>query len=78
MTKVRFLANNLLEGHPMSLKVTTNSFFVNKSSLKRARTLGMASLCLTHKDASPDMQHDLFRSVRDFDLRSSCDLDLSR
>ena len=51
-------------------------FLVNKFSLKRARTLEMTLLCLSHQDTSTDMHHDLFRSVRDLDLRSSCDVDL--
>ena len=38
----------------------------------------MASLCLSHQDASTDMQHDLFWSLRDLDLRSNFDLDLLR
>ena len=38
----------------------------------------MASLCLLHKDAWTDMQHDLFRSLRDLDPRSNFDIDLSR
>ena len=36
-------------------------FFVNNSSLKRPETLRMATLCLSHQDASADMQRDLFR-----------------
>ena len=46
--------------------------------MKRDRTLGMISLCLTHHDASTDMQHDLFWSLRDLDLRSNFYLDFSR
>ena len=38
----------------------------------------MISLCLSHQDASIDMEHDLFWSLRDLDLRSNFDLDLSR
>ena len=38
----------------------------------------MASLCLSHQDASTDMQHGLFWSLRDLDLRSNFDLDLTR
>ena len=53
------------------------SVFFNKFSLKRARTLEMTSLCLSHQDTSTDMHHDLFRSARDLDMRSSCDVDLS-
>ena len=33
--------------------------------------LGIGSLCLSHQDASTDMQHDLFRSLRDLDLLRS-------
>ena len=79
MTKVRFLANSLLKGHQRALEATTcKQFYFNNYSLKRDRTLGMASLCLSHQDASTDMQHDLFRSLRDLDQRSDFDLDLSR
>ena len=38
----------------------------------------MASPCLSHLDASTDMQHDQFRLLCDLDLRSNFDLDLSR
>ena len=38
----------------------------------------MASLCLSHQEASTGMQHELFRSLRDLNLRSTFDLDLSR
>ena len=38
----------------------------------------MASLCLSHQKASTDMQHDLFWSLRNLDLRSYFDLYLSR
>ena len=45
--------------------------------MKRDRTLGMAALRLSDQDASTDMQNDLFWSLRDLDLRSNFDLDLS-
>ena len=54
MVRVRFLTNILLKGHQRSLEAT-NSFFVNNYWLKTDRTLGMASLCLSHQDASTDM-----------------------
>ena len=38
----------------------------------------MASLCLSYQDTSADMQHELFRSLRDLDLMSNFDLDISR
>ena len=38
----------------------------------------MTSLCLSHQDASTDMQHGLFWSLRDLDLRSNLDLEFSR
>ena len=38
----------------------------------------MVSLCVSHQDASTDMQHDLLRTLRDLDLRSNFDLDFSR
>ena len=38
----------------------------------------MASLCLSLQDAFTDMQHELFWSLRDLDLRSNFYLDLSR
>ena len=37
----------------------------------------MTSLCFSHEDASTDMQHDLFWSLRNLDLRSIFDLNLS-
>ena len=37
----------------------------------------MVSLSLSLQDASIDMQHDLFRSLRDLDLRLNFDIDLS-
>ena len=74
MTKVHFIANSVLKGHQRSLEDTV---FVNNSRLKRDRTLVMGSLCLSHQEASIDMQHDLFWSLRDLDLRSNFDLDLS-
>ena len=72
-----FLANSVLKGHQRSLEAT-NSFFANNSWLKRDRTLGMAFLYLSHQDASTNMQHDLFWSLHDLDLRSNFDLDISR
>ena len=45
-----FLADSLLKGHQKSLEATNS--FVN--SLKRDRTLGMGSSCLSHQDASTD------------------------
>ena len=38
----------------------------------------MASLRLSNKDASTDMQHGLFWSLRDLDPRSTFGVDLSR
>ena len=38
----------------------------------------MASLCLSHQEASTDMQHAQFCSLHDLDLISNFDLDLSR
>ena len=70
MTKLRFLANNLLKGHQRSFEAT-NSFFANNYWLKQDRTLGMASLCLSQQDATTDMQHDLFWALRDLDLWST-------
>ena len=61
-----FFADSLLKGHRRSFE-TTNIFFANNSSSKTDRTLGIASLCLSHqifaKDASTVMQHDLCISV---------------
>ena len=37
----------------------------------------MASLCLSHQDASTD-KYDLFGPLRDIDLRSNFDLNFSR
>ena len=39
--------------------------------------MGLISMCLSRRDASTDMQHDLSRSRRNLDLRSNVDLDLS-
>ena len=38
----------------------------------------MASLCLSHQNGSIDMQHDLFRSLRDPYLRLNFDIDITR
>ena len=76
MTNVRFLANNLLKGHQRSLEATNSCS--KQLLIEKDRTLGMASLCLSHQDASTAMQYDLFRSLRDLGLRSNFDLDLSR
>ena len=51
---------------------------VHSSRLKRATDMGVVSLCLSCRDASTDMQHDLFRSTCDLDLRSNNDPDLSK
>ena len=61
MTKVRFLANDLLKGHQRSLEAKKK--IAHNSWLKRDRTLDMASLCLSHQDPLTDMQHDLFWST---------------
>ena len=45
---------------------------------KKDRMLEMASFCLSHQDASTDKQRDLFCSLRDLDLKSNFNLDLSR
>ena len=56
----------------------STSSFANNFRLERDKEVGMVSLCLSHQYASTDMQHDLFGSKRDLDLRSNIDLDLSR
>ena len=40
--------------------------------------MGQAPKCLSPPGASNDMQHDLLRSLRDLDLRSNFEVDLSR
>ena len=50
----------------------------NSSRLKRATDISVVSLCLSCRDASTDMEHDLFRSRCDLDLRSNIDPDLSK
>ena len=71
MTKVRFLAHSLLKGHQRSLG-TTNSFLSITFDWKEIECFGC------HQDASTDMQHKLFRSLHDLDLRSNFDLNFSR
>ena len=70
--------NNLESWWVGTAAITKVFFFVNNSWLKRDRTLGMASLCSSHQDAATDMQHDLFWSLRDLDLRLNFDFNLSR
>ena len=38
----------------------------------------MAPLRLSHHEASTDMQHDLFWSLRELDLKANFELDLSK
>ena len=57
-----FLANSLLKGHQSPEVIGGYKQFFNNSWLKRDKTLGMASLCLS-RDVSTDMQHDLFWSL---------------
>ena len=52
--------------------------FANRSRLKSATDMGMVSLYLSCQDASTDMQHDLFTSACDLDLRLNIELDLSK
>ena len=40
--------------------------------------MGQAPKCLSRPGASIDMQYDLLRSLRDLDLRSNFEVDLSR
>ena len=42
------------------------------------RGMGQAPMCLSCQDASYDVDHDLLRSFRDLDLRSTFKVDLSR
>ena len=51
---------------------------VHSSRLKRATEMGVVSLCPSCRDASTDMQHDLFRSTCDLDLMSNIEPGLSR
>ena len=60
-----------LKGHLRSLYDVIRSpyIFVNNFWQKRDRDLGKVPKCLSHQDASSDMQHDLLRSLCDLDLR---------
>ena len=55
------------------------NIYVNNFSQNRDRAVGEVSLCLSHQDASNDMQYDLPESssqVRSFDL-TNFQIDLS-
>ena len=52
--------------------------FAYSSRLKRATDMDMVPLCLSRRDASTDMQHDLLKSTCDLDPRSNIDPGLSR
>ena len=52
--------------------------FANDSRLNRATDIGVVSLCLSCRDASTDVQHDLPRSTCDLYTRANIDPDLSR
>ena len=56
----------------------SNKFFAYNFLENRARVVGLVPMCFSRRDGSTDMQHDLSRSRRDFDLRSNFDLDLPR
>ena len=69
MIQVQILVGDLHRDHLGSYDVIRGyqQILANNSRLKRARDVGIASLCLYCQDASIDMQHDLFGSA--FDLR---------
>ena len=69
MIQVKILVGNLHRGHLGSYDVIRGhqQGFANNSRLKRARDMGLVSLCLYCHDASTDMQYDLRGST--FDLR---------
>ena len=69
MIQVQILVGDLHRGPLGSYDVIRGhqQVLANNSRLKRARDMGVVSLCLYCRDASTDMQHDLFGST--FDLR---------
>ena len=69
-----------LEGVPRSSEVTIGHqrVFCNNFWVNRDRDSVRRLSCLSRQCGSNDMQHDLFRSGHDLDLRSNFQLDLSR
>ena len=69
-----------LKGHLRSSLVMRihKTFFGNNSLQIEDREAKLAPLCLSLRDASNDMQHDITGSSRDLDLRSNFQLDLLR
>ena len=59
MIQVDMLAGDLLIGHLGSVTRGHQQVFVITSRLKRARNMGVVSLCLSCNDTSTDMQHGL-------------------
>ena len=64
MIQLQILVGDLHNGHLESDDVIRGNqqFFANKSRSKRATCMGVVSLNSSCRDASPDMQHDLFGS----------------
>ena len=69
MIQVQILVGDLHRGRLGSYAVIRGQqqVLANNSRLKRAREMGVVSLCLYCYDASTNIQHDLFGSA--FDLR---------
>ena len=69
-----------LKGHMRSSQVIRvhKTFFDNNLLQIKDREATLAPLCLSRRDASTDMQHDILGSSRDLDLRSNFQLDLLR
>ena len=80
MTQAKNLNSDLCKGHWPHLEAMSSrkSFFANNFRLKRDTDMGLVSLHFSRRDASDDMQHDLFEWPHDLDLKSNFDLDLSR
>ena len=79
MFKVRFLAGRLVKGRERSFEATSSFFFFCQYIFNEKRCNWELFHCVFfHQDASPDMQHDLFRPSRDLEMRSNYDLYLSR
>ena len=76
MIQVQIVVGDLHRGRSFVVNRGHQQILANSSRLKRATYIGVVSLCLSCRDASTDMQNDLFRSTRDLDLRSNIDPDL--
>ena len=72
---MQFLAGDLHRCHLESTEFEEfEHVFANNSRLKIATDMDVVSLCLSCRDASTGMPHDLLRAACDLDLRSNTDL----